>query len=74
MSSSFKKFDKYVAHFPSAMARVDECLVQACGMTRACFVDAPYWNMWEDGATPLEMAQEVLRLEFGDRAPIISAS
>ena len=71
MSKTYKKYDRYVAHFPSAMAGVDACLIEACGMTRTCFVDAPYWNMWEDGATPLEMAQEVLNLEFGKRAPSI---
>jgi hypothetical protein len=74
MNKIYKKYNRYVAHFPSAMAGVDEYLIEACGMTRSCLVDAPYWSMWEEGATPLEMAQEVLRLEFGKRAPSISAS
>jgi len=50
---------------------VDELLDSECGVTRGCLLDAPYRQMWEDGATPLEMAQHVLDLEFGSRAPSI---
>ena len=72
--STFKKYDRYIANFSSAMIDVDECLMEACGMTRACFVDACYRDMWEEGLTSLEIAQEVLRLEFGNRAPTILRS
>ena len=68
---NLKRFDRYVAHFPSFLIMVDELLDDACGVTRTCLVDAPYEAMWSEGSTPLEMAQYVLDLEFGDRAPSI---
>lgn len=68
---NLKRFDKYISHYPSFLIMVDELLDHACGVTRTGLVDAPYRQMWEDGTTPLDMAQHVLYLEFGDRAPSI---
>lgn len=65
---NLKRFDRYVAHYPSFLIMVDELLDHTCGVTRKCLRDAPYRQMWEDGVTPLEMAQHVLDLEFGSRA------
>lgn len=66
--SKIKRYDKYVPHFPSAMSKVDQCLTEIIGMDRRCLADAPYLAWWEDGLTPLEMAKEAIRNEFGDRA------
>ena len=68
---NLKRFDRYIAHYPIFLIMVDELLDSECGVTRGCLLDAPYRQMWEDGATPLEMAQHVLDLEFGSRAPSI---
>jgi hypothetical protein len=72
--SNAKRYDKYVAHFPSALLKVDECLTESVGMDRRCLADAPYYAWWQDGMTPAEMAQEALTNEFGDRAPKIKGA
>jgi hypothetical protein len=64
-----KRYDKYVAHFPSAMSEVDECLIKVIGVGRNGLADISYRAMWEDGLTPLEIAQAALSNEFGSRAP-----
>ena len=65
----FSKYDKPSKHYMTFLTEVDSVLNASIGVTRQCLPDAPYRSMWEDGATPLEMAQHVLELEYGSRAP-----
>jgi hypothetical protein len=49
--------------FPSWMAKVDAHLVSYCGLDHMCLPDAQYWDAWNDGTDPKDMAIEVLAEE-----------
>lgn len=49
--------------FEQWMKKVDQELEHICGMDHMCLGDFLYEDAFEDGATPKEVAQEVLERE-----------
>jgi len=46
--------------FNAWMQQVDDVLVAICGIGSMDLIDAPYAEMFEDGLSPLQAAQEAL--------------
>jgi hypothetical protein len=53
------------------MVIVDGLLEKTVEMNHECFADTNTYHMWELGAEPCEVAQDILENEFGSAAPVI---
>lgn len=53
------------------MKEVDALLIRDIGLTHTCMVDTSTRHLWELGAEPCEVAQDILEAEYGDRAPVL---
>lgn len=49
--------------FERWMDQVDRILASMCGFTSSDLADIAYWDMWHDGASPQEAAEEALNNE-----------
>lgn len=46
--------------FEKWMSRTDAALLAVSGLSSTCLPDAAYWDMWDEGCSPVEAAQSVL--------------
>lgn len=54
--------------FENWLKAVDRCFVNATGMFRDDWPDQDYWNMWNDGLTPMEATIDAIENEYGEEA------
>lgn len=52
--------------FESWLKAVDRCFINATAMSRDCWPDQDYWNMFESGLTPMEAMIEAIENEYGE--------
>lgn len=46
--------------FENWIKEVDKILISTCGLGHDDLPDMAYWDCWDDGLTPQEMADDVL--------------
>ena len=52
--------------FESWLAAVDARFIKVTGLDRDTWPDQDYWNMWNDGLTPMEALLESIENEYGE--------
>lgn len=52
--------------FESWYAEVDRQFNELIGLSRDCFPDQLYWDMWDAGDTPREAVITAVENEYGD--------
>ncbi len=52
--------------FESWLDKVDDCFIKVTGLDRDTWPDQDYWNMWNDGLTPMEALLESIENEYGE--------
>lgn len=52
--------------FESWLEAVDRAFIKLVGLDRDSWPDQDYWNMFEDGLTPVEAVIDAIQNEYGE--------